>query len=275
MQQIIFFFIRNKNFLLFAILFLASIALTLQSHTYHKNKFVHSANFLSGSVYSVKSGITGYFDLKEQNEMLIEENNRLRFLLEKMQGSGELISKDSVDISAQYTFVPVRVINNSYSRTKNKLTINKGAKDSLRIDMGVITSMGIVGIVNNVSANYATVQSVLNTKSQINAKLKKSNQFGTLLWDAQRPDIVQLIDIPRIADVRLGDTITTGGRSTIFPEGILIGSVKNFKLDKGDNYYDISVELFNDMTNLRHVYVIENKAAKEIKQLESEGDDAE
>lgn len=274
MQQIIFFFIRNKNFLLFAVLFIASVALTLQSHTYHKNKFVHSANFLSGSVYSIKSSITGYFDLKEQNAMLIEENNRLRFMITQLQ-TDEVDSVDVSSVVSQYKFVPARVINNFYSRTKNRLTINKGAGDSLRIDMGVITSQGIVGIVNNVSANYATVQSVLNTKSQINAKLKKSNQFGTLKWDAQRPDIVQLVDVPRIADVRLGDTITTGGKSTIFPEGILIGSVENFKLDEGDNYYEISVKLFNDMTNLRHVYVIENTAAEEIKQLEIEADDAE
>ncbi len=275
MQQIVFFFIRNKNFLLFALLFLISVALTLQSHTYHQNKFVHSANFLTGGVYSVKSSITGYFDLKEQNEVLIEENNRLRALITQLQETEDRTIDTSETNAIQYRFVDARVINNYYSRTKNRLTLNKGANDSIRIDMGVITSNGIVGIVSNTSGNYASVQSVLNTSSQISAKTKRTGHLGNLKWNAEDPAVVQLEDIPRIAQVRLGDTIVTSGRSTIFPEGIGIGAVSNFKLDDGDNYYDISVRLFNDMTSLNHVYVIENIAAEEIKQLESESDDAE
>ena len=194
MQQIIFFFIRNKNFLLFMLLFGISIALTLQSRSYHSNKFVHSANFVSGGLYSFKSGITGYFDLKDQNTQLIEENNRLRALLTQMEAMQDEAPIDTVNLIPQYTYVSSRVINNSYSRTKNWITINKGSKDSIRIDMGVVTSKGIVGIVSNTSSNYASVQSVLNTNTQINAKLKTSGHFGTLTWDTEDPALMRLSD---------------------------------------------------------------------------------
>jgi len=273
MQQIIFFFIRNKNFLLFVLLFSASVALTLQTHSYHSNKLVNSANFLSGGVYSFKSSITEYFDLKEQNQLLINENNRLRQLLEVQKEIGSVTYLDSLDTSFPFHFVPAKVINNSYFKTKNKLTINKGRTDSLDIDMGVITSLGVVGIVDDVSANYATVQSILNTNSQINAKLKKSEHFGTLEWNTKTPNMVSLTYIPRIAKVSVGDTVSTGGKSTIFPEDILIGAVAQFTLNEGDDYYDITVELFNDMTNLKHVYVIENTNSEEIQLLENGGDD--
>ena len=234
-----------------------------------------SANFLSGGIYSFKNNITGYFDLRDENNVLVEENIRLR---KKIEGLKDVTSFKAIDsnlpIPSAYIFIAAEVINNNYSKTKNKLTLDKGIIDSIKIDMGVITSKGIVGIVNRVSKNYATVQSILNTNSQINARLKNSNHFGSLIWNTEEPNTVQLIDVNRLAPVKVGDTIITGGKSTIFPEGILIGTIKEFKLGENDNY-DLDIQLFNDMTNLRHVYVIENTDAPEIIVLEKAEEDAE
>ncbi|MCH7785318.1 MAG: rod shape-determining protein MreC [Bacteroidetes bacterium] len=268
MQQIIFFFIRNKNFLLFCVLFLLSLSLIVKSHSFHKSKFVNSANFLSGGIYSLKSNVTSYFNLKEKNNLLIEENARIRKVLEGFKESNLIPELDSLLFPSKYNFIPARIINNSYSKTKNRLTLSSGAKNNIKIDMGVITSNGIVGIIDNVSKNYATVQSILNTKSQINAKLKSSYHFGTLIWNTNNSNIVQLVDVPRLAPVVLGDTITTGGKSTIFPKGILIGTIKDFSLGDDENYYNINIQLFNDMTNLEHVYVIENIDIQEIMSIE-------
>ncbi len=275
MQQILFFFVRNKNFLLFVVLFSISIFLTIQSHTFHKNKFVNSSNFISGSIYSIKNNITGYFNLRTENNLLVEENGRLR---KKLEGYKKIIFIESIDtnlLSFKYRFTSAKIINNSFSSTKNKLTINKGKKDSLDTDMGVITSKGIVGIIDRVSNNYATVQSVLNTNSQVNAKLKKSKHFGSLVWNTKDPNIVQLIDIPRLAPVKIGDTIVTGGKSTIFPEGILIGTVIDFIQTKDENSLILNVQLFNDMTNIEHVYIIKNLDAAEILTIEKELENAE
>jgi len=127
-----------------------------------------------------------------------------------------------------------------------------------------------VGIVDNISKNYATVISILNSNSQINAKLKKSNHFGILVWKGGNPNIVDLIDVQSKAPVKMGDTIVTGGKSTIFPEGIGIGTINSFELDPSENFYTIKVKLFNDMTNVGHVYVIENLDREEIKMLEQQ-----
>lgn len=272
MQQILFFFIRNKNFLLFAVLFLFSVILTVNSHTFHSTKFMSSANFLSGGIFTFKSNINTYFGLEEENKTLIQENVFLRKELEayKMSATGKAL--DTTTLPSKYKFIGAQVINNSYSKTKNILTIHKGAADSISIDMGVITSNGIVGIVNNVSKNYATVQSILNTNSQINARVKKSNHFGSLTWDTKKPNIVQLNDINRLAKVKVGDTIITDGKSTIFPEGLFIGTIKAFELGENDSY-NLDIELFTDMTNLKHVYVIDNKESEEIRLLEKESED--
>ncbi|MFT4698354.1 MAG: rod shape-determining protein MreC [Flavobacteriaceae bacterium] len=275
MQQILFFFIRNKNFLLFCVLFLASIGLTIQSHTYHKNKFVTSANFLSGGLYSYKSDITSYFNLRSENNELIEENLRVREQLDFYKKNYYVSDEDSTSILSKYSYVSARVINNSFSKTKNKITLDEGSKNNIELDMGVITSKGIVGIINNTSKNYATIQSILNTDSQINAKLKSSNHFGSLVWNTKNPNIVQLIEIPRLAPIVVGDTIITGGKSTIFPEGILIGTIKDAKLLEDESSYTLNIQLFNDMTNLNHVYIIKNKEREEIKLVEEGEEDAE
>ena len=274
MQQILFFFIRNKNFLLFTLLFSISIFLTIQTHAYHKNRFVNSSKYLTGSIYSLKSSITSYFSLKKENILLIEENIRIRKELESYRNNITIYAIDTASIYSKYYFSHAKVINNSFSKTKNKLTINKGINDHLKTDQGVVTSKGIVGIIDNVSNKYATIQSILNTNSQINAKLKKSKHFGSLIWNTEDPYLVQLIDIPRLAPVKIGDTIVTGGKSTIFPEGILIGKVKDFRLTEDKNSKYLNIELFNDMTNLEHIYVIRNQDSNEIINLEKETNDA-
>jgi len=270
-QQIIFFFLRNKNFLLFAVLFIISIGLTIQSHSFHSSKFTSSANFLSGGIYSAKSNITGYFGLREENQTLIDENKNLRVLLSNQENISET-TYDSRDTIRQFDYISAKVINNTYSKTKNLLTLEKGLKDGIKIDMGVITSNGIVGIVNKVSKNYATVQSILNTNSQINARLKNSNHFGSLVWNTKKPSIVQLTDVNRLAPIKIGDSIVTDGKSTIFPQGIPIGTISAFELGENDSY-NLDILLFNDMTNLKHVYIIKNNEAEEIKMLEKGGAD--
>ena len=268
MQQIIFFLIRNKNFLLFIVLFSISIFLTIQTHSYHKNNFVNSSNSITGGIYTIKSSITNYFNLREENEILIDENTRIRIQLESYKSKVVNQNIDTNSILSKYYFVSAKVINNSFSKTKNKLTIDKGERDSIQLDLGVITSKGIVGIIDNVSNKYSTIQSILNTNSQINAKLKNAKHFGSLVWNTKDPNVIQLIDIPRLAPVKIGDTIVTGGKSTIFPEGILIGAVIDFELTEDKNSQNLNIQLFNDMTNLQHVYIIDNLDSQEIINLE-------
>jgi len=82
-----------------------------------------------------------------------------------------------------YVVLSGRVIKNSFVEPNNYITINRGSRDSVFQDMGVITSFGILGIVEKSSANFASVQSVLNSKSNINAKILHTDYFGSLTWN--------------------------------------------------------------------------------------------
>ncbi|MFP4845321.1 rod shape-determining protein MreC [Winogradskyella sp. PE311] len=267
MQQIFNFVIKNKTFLLFLLLFSIALTLTIQSHSYHRSKFINSANGLTGGVYGTFNSIDKYFDLELQNEILSKENKRLRERLYNLETTKDSTFIDSSYGISKYKVTVADVYKNSYSSTNNYLTINKGSNDSIREDFGVITSKGIVGIIDNTSNNYATVLSILNTKSRINAKLKSTNHKGSLKWNNDTPILVQLEDISSFAPIKIGDTIETGGESTIFPKGIGIGIVDSFEKEISGDTYTIQVRLFNDMSNLGTVYILENLDKKEIDSL--------
>jgi rod shape-determining protein MreC len=256
-----------------------ALAFTFNNLDFHKSKFVNSANSITGGLYSQASSISEYLNLKSENKILAEENTRLRNLLDKKPFVN--FDKDSIVIDTtvidttkyiqQYRYTTSKIIKNNYSREFNFLTIDKGENQGIEKEMAVINSKGIIGIIDNNRNNYARVQSILNRNSKINARLKNSNYFGTLGWNGENYNIVQLSDIPRQAPLKIGDTIETGGKSTIFPEGILIGTISS--INKGNSVDNkVNVTLFNDMSNLGYVYVIKNFNKLEINSLETQNE---
>ncbi len=257
MQQIVNFILRNKITLFFLLLLCISIGLTIQSHSYHKSKFINSANSITGGIYNTSNSVSSYFNLKSENQKLQEENTRLKALIFNSKlGTKSYIDTTSFD--TQYKVTEARIIKNSYALQNNVLLINKGEKDSIKADLGVISPKGIIGITDNTNSKYTSVISILNTTNKISAQLKKTNHYGSLSWNGNSPKVIQLTDIQKNAPIRVGDTITTSGRSDIFPKGVLIGIVKDFKIDITENFFEVNVILFNDMTNLEHVTIIEN-----------------
>ena len=273
MQQIFNFIFKNSNRILFLLLLGISLTLTIQSHSFHKSKLISSANFLSGGVYEKVNNINEYLNLKTQNDALALENAKLKSLLFNKKDTSALKKLDSLKGVKPSDIVVSKVIHNSYNSHENYLTINSGELQGLKPDMGVINDLGIVGIVDDTSPQYSTIVSILNIKSQINAKIKKSNHFGSLIWNGKSTGFVQLIDVPRLASVRKGDTIVTGGQSVIFPENINIGTIDKIYIDNQTNYYTLNVKLFNDMTNLGHVYIIKSKNRDELINLEKKEKD--
>ncbi|WP_456378154.1 rod shape-determining protein MreC [Lutibacter sp.] len=270
MQQIIYFIRKFRYFLLFLLLETLALIFTIQHHSYHTSKFVNSANAISGGLYNKINTINEFFHLKKENKVLIEENIRLKNLLEKKNinlHSKNILVIDSAQYFQKYEYSEAKIINNNYTKKNNTLTLDKGSKQGLTPDLGVINSTGIIGIIKNVSSNYSTVLSILNSKSRINVRFKNSTPFGILIWKGETYTLTQLIDIPRQAIIKIGDTIITGGKSAIFPEGINVGTIKDFKFEN-NQYKEINVLLFNDMSALGYVQVVKNLQKDEQKKLE-------
>lgn len=256
--------------MLFLLLLGISLSLTIKSHSYHRSEYVNSANAITGTVYAKMNEANEYLSLKEKNKELASENALLKELLFNKKDT--LLTSKTVfrnDLN-NFNVVVAKAVKNSFNKRENYITINAGNLAGIKTDMGVVNDKGIVGLIEKTSPNFSTIQSILNTKSKINAKIKNSEHFGSLVWDGKNVGFAQLIDVPRLASLRKGDSIVTGGNSDIFPENIPIGKIDKIFIDKKTNYYTINIRLFNDMTSIGYVYVIENKKRKEKQQLEVE-----
>lgn len=270
MQQILSFFLKNKYFLSFLFLEFIAIIFTIQSHSYHRSKFVNSSNFITGGIYNKINNFKELIHLKGENNRLAEENAHLKNLLYLQNKSSSTIDSiviDTINFHQKYNFTTAKVVNNHFRKNNNYLLINKGSNNGIKSDLGVINSIGIIGITKSVSRSYTTVLSILNVNYQINVKLSNSDHFGSLSWDNKDYRTVQLLYLPIQASIKIGDTVLTGGKSTIFPEGIPVGTIKDFKTNN-NNYESINITLFNDMSAIGHVEIIDNLDKSEIKTLE-------
>ena len=271
MQKLIYFIQKYRYFLFFLFLELIAFQLIINNLSFHKSKFINSASSITGGFYSKTNSMRDYFQLDIENKELLNENLILRNKLEKLSQSIDTPALTEIfektDFRQRYSYIQGRIEKNQFRSNYNFLTINLGKKDSLVPEMGVINSKGILGITENVLYSYSRVRSILNKNSKINAKLKNSNYFGTLTWDGFDYNSTQLLDIPRQARLKIGDTIITGGMSSIFPEGIPIGSIDNIANEASIKRI-INIKLFNDMSSLKNIYVVKDFDKQQLMNLE-------
>jgi len=273
----IFLFIRRYfNFLFFLLLQVFSIYLIVHYSRYHKAMFTATANEVTGVINEQYNKIEYYFHYKQANESLVKANEQM---YNKLKGDFELpdtssktmvdsINVDSLEQYRKYRYFSAKVVANSVAGQNNYIVLSRGAAQDLKEGMGIIEpNSGVVGIVTNVSPNYAVVMSLLHKDSHINGKLMHRGETGTMSWDGKTPNILTLSGIPQSVKVAKGDTIITSGYSTTFPKGMLIGYVEEVIAEKSTNNYSIKLRSAANFYNLEFVYAIDNKQAKEINSL--------
>ncbi|MGQ8338436.1 rod shape-determining protein MreC [Sunxiuqinia sp. A32] len=267
MRSLLRFLARNYFFLLFLVFEAISLVLIVNYNNYQKVKFLNSSNRISGNLFNTYNSVYSYFQLNRVNEELAKDNALLRkriqdMLLSEMQAA----TKKVTQTGQNYDFVPVRVINNSVNKQYNYITLNKGSANGIKPDMGIIGPGGVVGVITNVSEHFSTGQSVLNKRWGLSAKI--NNYFGSLVWDGIDYRYAKLNEIPFHVTLHKGDEVITSSYSSIFPEGIRIGRVHDFKQVSGGNFYDITVELSSNFKTLSYVEVVSNLLVEEQLDLE-------
>lgn len=265
MRNLIALIVRFGSFLTFLILEIICLVLIVNYNPSQRDIYLNSSNLLTGSILSQRNKIDKYLSLEETNEKLQEENARLKEELLFLKG----FNRDfTIDTTLKFDLIPAAVIKQDYRQRNNHLTLDKGLSSGVSKDMGVISENGVVGIVKGASNNYSRALSILNMDMRIAAMVQNSGYYGSLAWKGNDPQTIILESIPRYAEISVGDTIVTSGYSTMFPQGINVGYIESFELEKGTSFYSIKVKLSTDMTKLDYVYVIENLDKAELDTLE-------
>lgn len=264
----------SKNGLFMFFLLLQTISLVL---IFTKNTMQQS--WLAARTAAFNSWVSGYIDegtsylqLKEVNKDLVAQNKALMVQLYGKQLQEKPVFRkvhDTLGGGQVYTFVDGDVVFNSIIRKDNYFTINRGKRDGVYPKMGVIAPKGIAGIVINTTDQYALVQSVLSVnKIKINAALKNSGFFGTLTWKGDNSRTMHLSDIPKYVPLKVGDTVITDGKSSIFPQGVMIGTVAGYEVDTKTGFWDVAVELSEKMGKLSKIYVVKNLKKAEVQKIQ-------
>ncbi|MFD2743964.1 MULTISPECIES: rod shape-determining protein MreC [Sphingobacterium] len=275
MKNLWLFFIRYNAFFWFLLFFTAAVILSIRHNSFQRSSFVSSSNIVVGSFYDKLNSWKSYLDLSTTNDDLARENASLRQKLQQYILRDTLDSiplTDSIDES-RYEFIVAEVVNNSIHQKSNYLTLGKGTNAGIEKGMGVITSNGVVGIVLDVSTNFATVRSLLHPDSRVSVTLDSTEAFGSLVWGNNiDPKLAMLRDIPNHIKAEKGQVIRTSGFS-LFPKGIKVGEVDETGITSGESFLDIRVRLSTNFYNLHHVYVVKDNLEEEKQMLEAERDD--
>ena len=275
MRNLLNFFLKYNYWFLFILLEVISFALLFRFNNYQGSAFFTSSNQMAGMVYEAANNVTGYFHLKSINDDLVQKNVELELQMERLRSALMELTADSTGLEKMksdalkgYDIYRADVINNSLTHVDNYITIDKGENDGIRPEMGVINGNGVVGIVYQTSANYSVVIPILNSKSSISCKIKRSDYFGFLKWDGGASEYATVKDMPRHSLFSLGDTIVTSGHSAVFPGGIPIGTVEDMSDSHDGLSYLLKVKLFTDFGRLNDVRVIAQKGQEEQIELE-------
>lgn len=294
MRNIIDFILKHSHWALFILLQVLAAVLLFRFNSFQGSVWFTSASEVTASVTKIASEVTRYFGLEKMNRDLTERNVRL---MQELESYKQLLDKTDVDrdnliliqgmqetkridssvvvikqppkkMDDSFVVCPARVVNISVRRLDNYLAIDKGESSGVKVGMGVISGLGVVGIVCRTSENYALVLPIINSSCSISCKIARTDYFGFLKWEGGDPLMAFMTDVPRHAEYEVGDTVVTSGHSTVFIEGIPIGTVTSKDNSDDEMSFTLGIRLFTDFGRLNDVYVMALPPREELTELE-------
>ncbi|MDP4282610.1 MAG: rod shape-determining protein MreC [Bacteroidota bacterium] len=253
------YFLRKHYFIFLAVaLEVISLVIFVQYNAFQNNALTRFSSTMSGSVLDISNDVSEYFSLRRANRILAEDNARLHSNRPEAfyRADTNMFYRKDTLYMLEYRYISAKVISNTTNKRNNFLLLNKGRKQGIQNNMGVIIGNRIVGQVISVSDHFSWVMSLLNKDSRISGKFKKNNQLVNIEWNGGNYRYGEVKEIPKHVQIWRGDTIITSGNSDIFPEGLLIGTVHEFTVAPEDNFNRAILTFSTDFNSLSYVEVI-------------------
>ncbi len=252
------------RFLLFILLEAVCVYMIGHNSIVQQYRMLGTIRQIQGFFWEKQSALQEYSSLRKENSRLAQENTRL---MQDLYAYKELAQESGLETTGYpFSFITAKVIKNTVNTSHNYLIIDKGSKDGVEVDMGVITPNGVIGITRGVSENYSYVLSFLNANQQVSARIGHDGAFGPLTWDPGKASMAHLGEIPQHLQINLEDTVYTSGFSSFYPPDIPIGTVKGSKVVNGV-HLSIDVQLLQEFRQLKYVMVVKNNNKEEKEKL--------
>ncbi|MBS1518764.1 MAG: rod shape-determining protein MreC [Bacteroidetes bacterium] len=269
MKTIGLFLLSIKEYLIFSFFIVISLILIFSNDNSQVRFFRAIAVGFIGTIQSGVSAVPNVFEIQKENQFLREKNIELSNKLSELKEAKlenirltKLLGLREVNLSG---VIIASIVNKSLIQARNTITLNVGEDDSIKVNMPVITDDGLVGRIVSTSKHYSIAQILLNRNLNISVKMQRSRVDGILNYDGTENVIVN--NIPKSADVKIGDIVMTSEYSNYFPAGIPVGIVT----EEGnlDNLFKkVIVKPLVNFTELEEVFVLKHLPENERVLLE-------
>ena len=273
MGELVDFFVRSRNFILFVLLEVLCFYFIINNSNYWGATYFNTSNRYAAQILAWSNAANQYANLRQVNADLALENQRLNARLTQLQQSKPVAPAEYQADSAfanRFKFVVAKVVNNTTQFANNYITIDKGTDDGIQPGMGVISPTGVVGKVRICNRRFSVITSILHADYLVSSQLVKAGEIGTATWDGIDPHLIKLNDISLTKQVNKGDSVVTSAVNSTFPPGILVGRVRTIGVQPNRVFHDITLDLATNFSSLSFVYVVENRLQPEQEQLEKQ-----
>jgi rod shape-determining protein MreC len=275
MRNVFLFIARFSNLLFFLLLQVVALSMLFRYNKFHQAAYMNAASEVTGKFYVRYNNVETYFSLKQENERLRQQNadllNKLRMDFSAPDSGIQVLTDtfkvDSLEQYRKFLYLPAKVIGNSVDGQNNYVTLHRGSKQGVGVNMAVVGPEGVIGKVVSVSPNMSVAMSLLHRKNNVVAVLKKGGGFGEVTWDGRDPHFVSMSNVPRTVKVQKGDTVITSSYSDIFPPGKVVGYVAEVKEEKSTSMYVLKLRTATDFFSVQHAFVVKNLQKAEMDSL--------
>jgi rod shape-determining protein MreC len=273
MRELVEFFVRSRNFILFLLLEVVCFYFIVNTNNYWSATYFNTANRYTAQLLTWSNAVNDFARLRQVNADLAKENGRLNaqltFLRQNHPPAPAAYRADSV-FANRFKYTVAKVIDNTTQLANNYITIDKGTDDGIQPGMAVISPTGVVGKVRTCNRHFSVITSILHSDFFVSSRLVKANEFGPAKWDGTSPRQIKLNDISRYKPVAIGDSVVTSVYNSTFPPDIMVGRVRKVGVRADQTFHDITLDLATDFTTLAYVYIIQNQLQGEQTQLEKQ-----
>ena len=262
---------RILSVALFILMETAALLMLSHSGPLQKIWLSRASCSIRGWIWGASESVGSYFSLTSQNRELARENFELQQEVRRYRDALSTARQDSLtahlELSRDFEYIPASIRKVSRNKQHNYIILNKGSEDGIKPQSGIITSKGVIGIIDAVDRHYSYGISFMNTGMSVSARIGSSGAVGPMSWDGISTDKAVLKEISLQNKFAPGDTIWTSGYSSIFPADIPLGIAGSSRIVNGA-VNEIEVLLFQDFASLRYVTVVQTLDDEELLFLE-------
>ena len=272
MNRLLEFIKRIYVVLLFIFLECIAIWQYATSTPYTEAKILSRTTAVGGYFSKKITNINHFFSLPGENDMLTHRVAELEQTLERerelladyTEESWQRNMADEGDL--HYRYYPARVASMTISHKRNYIILDKGERDGIKKNMGVITpDKNLVGYIIEVSERYSVAMPVLNTEFTMGGSLQMTNYTCSLRWSGESPYHVDILDVSTYAHPEVGMAVEAWSQR--LPKGVIVGHIEHFEHNAAKTAYSARLKLAVDMSALNNVLIVENTHYGEIESL--------